>query len=152
MTRRLLVLMIETVPAVWLATNSRSPFGVRAQPLGSVPTGIVLMTLRVVGEITDTVPSAPLVTKMFPPRGSTATQWGSWPTGISATFLRLRPCARTSKSVTLSASWLTLTKRVPFPVSAMLVERVGAAPPSAERPKSAKPVSATMVPLARRSV
>ena len=38
-TVRVVVSITDTVPDVWLATKRSLPFGVSAQPRGSVPTG-----------------------------------------------------------------------------------------------------------------
>ena len=64
-TVRVVVSMTDTEPDVWLATKRSLPFGVRAQPRGSVPTVISATTLKDgfwTSETTDTVPLAPLVT------------------------------------------------------------------------------------------
>ena len=56
---------MDTVLAVWLATNSFEPFGVMAIPRGSVPTGISATTVKASGperETTETVPSSAFVT------------------------------------------------------------------------------------------
>ena len=62
------------------------PSGLSAQPKGSVPTGIVLITARVVALMTDTVPLTMLVTYTLALLGVMATHHGSIPTGTSATF------------------------------------------------------------------
>ena len=51
-----------TLPEPRLATYSLAPSNVSAQPVGSVPTGMVLVTLCERASITDTVPLTALVT------------------------------------------------------------------------------------------
>ena len=63
------------------------PFGVSAQPRGSVPTGIVATTLRCARLTTETVPLMPLVTYATWSLGWIATQRGSSPTPISASLM-----------------------------------------------------------------
>ena len=116
------MLITDTVPDDWFATNSRLPSGVIARPNGSVPTLMLSTTLRVRALITETVPLAMFATYTFSLSGVIATHQGSLPTGISSTFVLAS--AATLNTETELLSGLTLQTYVSSLVMAIGLERV----------------------------